>query len=136
MRSLHSVFGHGVALRPVPVAPAVHKRFMQTMLKKPEAEVRPAFHGTDVGNHASIFERGLLVPGDACDIRVVHGQAHGRGIYTANVDAAWLSQGFCTAPNMLVCAVLQSNSAVRHVGDAMVVARSDHVVPLFEGFSK
>lgn len=134
MQSLHSVFGHGVALRPAPVAPAVHQRFMQAMLEQPEAEVRPAFHGTDVRNHVSIFERGLLVPGDADDIKVAHGQVHGRGIYTANVDAAWLSKGFCTAPNMLVCAVLQSESGVRHVGDAMVVARSDHVVPLFEGF--
>merc|ERR1711953_1211343 len=38
--------------------------------------------------------------------------------------------GFCTAPSMLVCAVLQSE--VRHVGDAMVVQNADHVVPLFE----
>jgi len=133
-RSLLSVFGNGVTLRPAPVAPTVQRQFMQAMVEKPEAEVRPAFHGTDVRNYASIFERGLLVPGDASDIKVVHGQAHGQGIYTANVDAAWLSKGFCTAPSMLVCAVLQSESHVRHVGDAMVVARSDHVVPLFEGF--
>merc|ERR1719384_1562939 len=95
--------------------------------------MRPAFHGTNAVNHKSIFNRGLLIPGQDNELQVIHGAAHGRGVYTANVDAAWLSKGFCTQPRMLVCAVLDSSEVVRHVGDAMVVARSDHVVPLFEG---
>jgi len=115
------------------IAPEVRQRFMSAVFGNPTAELRPAFHGTDASNHESIFKRGLLVPGDESGIKVVHGQAHGRGVYTANVDAAWLSKGFCTHPRMLVCAVLDSAEVVRHVGDAMVVAQSDHVVPLFEG---
>merc|ERR1712228_109676 len=105
---------------------------MQSIREMPSGELRPAFHGTNAANHSSIFERGLLIPGEGNELRVVHGAAHGKGVYTANVDAAWLSRGFCYNPQMLVCAVLQS-SAVRHVGDAMVVGRADHVVPLFEG---
>merc|ERR1740116_604551 len=94
--------------------------------------MRPAFHGTDAANHNSIVKRGLLIPGQGNELKVAHGAAHGKGVYTANVDAAWLSRGFCSAPTMLVCAVLQSD-AVRHVGDAMVVSKEEHVVPMFEG---
>merc|ERR1711920_257027 len=68
-------------------------------------------------------------------LRVVHGAAHGTGIYTANIDAPWLSRGFCTGPSILVCAVLQSDE-IRHVRDAMVVRQADHVVPLFEGIAQ
>merc|ERR1712217_36414 len=98
----------------------------------PNAEMRPAFHGTNAANHKSIFNRGLLIPGAGNELQVIHGAAHGRGVYTANIDAAWLSRSFCTAPTMLVCAVLQTD-AVRHVGDAMVVGKAEHVVPLFVG---
>merc|ERR1712110_754215 len=62
---------------------------------------------------------------------VVHGAAHGRGVYTAKVDAAWLSAGFCTEPRILICAVLDLG-CVTFPGDAMVVSNSAHVVPLFE----
>merc|ERR1712072_581926 len=96
----------------------------------PTVELRPAFHGTDAVNHNSIFKRGLLIPGADTGVTMKNGAAHGRGVYTANVDAAWLSRGFCDSPAMLVCAVLQSDM-VSHVGDAMVVGNYDHVVPLF-----
>lgn len=135
MHGLNSVLAGDVTLAPASIAREVQSRFMSALFAATNAELRPAFHGTDARNHPSIFRRGLLVPGEESGIRVAHGQAHGRGVYTANVDAAWLSKGFCTQPRMLVCAVLDSGEVVRHVGDAMVVARSDHVVPLFEGAS-
>mmetsp|Transcript_88229 Transcript_88229/g.189346 ORF Transcript_88229/g.189346 Transcript_88229/m.189346 type:complete len:713 (+) Transcript_88229:110-2248(+) len=131
--SLGSVFSGAIHLTPAPLENAAYERFLASVLSSSfREEVCPAFHGTDARNHDSIFKRGLLIPDDGNGIRVVHGAAHGRGVYTANVDAAWLSKGFCTAPRMLVCAVLQSR-CVRHVGDAMVVGDASHVLPLFEG---
>merc|ERR1712216_946177 len=125
--------GPMVELHKAPVVALVKKRFMQSFREMPHTcELRPAFHGTNAANHASIFERGLLIPGDGNELGVVHGAAHGRGVYTANIDAAWLSRGFCSHPVMLVCGVIQSDF-VRHVGDAMVVGKSEHVVPLFYG---
>jgi len=93
-------------------------------------KVSPAFHGTPSSNFDSIFQRGLLVPGKGNELTVVNGAAHGQGVYTANVNASWLSAGFCSEPKMLVCAVLQT-SGVNHVADAQVVADASHVLPLF-----
>lgn len=132
IRGLESVFGQGVQVYPAPVSHAVTKRFMESYTQYPHTELRPAFHGTDARNHDSIFQRGLLIPGDSNELTVVHGKAHGRGVYTANIDAAWLSRGFATQPILLICGVLQTSS-VRHVFDAMVVGESSHVVPLFVG---
>merc|ERR1719401_1856887 len=72
-----------------------------------------------------------MIPGEGNDLAVVHGAAHGRGIYTARVNAPWLSRGFCNSPNVLACAVLGSNS-VRPVMDALVVFNAGLVIPLFE----
>merc|ERR1712232_1245383 len=123
LRGLESVFPGRIELRPAPIAREVQERFMSSVLGMPGVEMRPAWHGTDVHNHSSIFKTGLLIPGRGNNLKVVHGAAHGSGVYTANIDAAWLSRGFCTAPALLVCAVLQS-SDVRHVGDAMVVGKA------------
>lgn len=129
-QGLETVLTTPINVRPTPLALDVKNRFMTSVSSMPSVELRPAFHGTDAVNHNSIFERGLLIPGSDTGVSMKHGAAHGRGIYTANVDAAWLSRGFCDSPAMLVCAVLQS-SMVRHVGDAMVVVNCAHVVPLF-----
>lgn len=118
-----------VELKAVPLAPSVQERFMAKMSG---AHIKPAFHGTDTRNYESIFSRGLLIPGYQNELQIAHGAAHGRGIYTANIDASWLSRGFCASSSMLVCAVRQEN--VTHVGDAMVVFDPDNVVPLFEGY--
>jgi len=131
LRGLDAVFPPPITLGPAPLSLEVKQRFMKSILAMPSAEVRPAFHGTDAANHASIFKRGVLIPGQSNELRVVHGAAHGTGVYTANVDAAWLSKSFCSDSTMLVCAVIQSN-VIRHVGDAMVVGNHDHVIPLFE----
>lgn len=130
-KGLTGVLGN-VNVYPAPVSKHVKARFMASYRQNPGIEVRPAFHGTDARNHDSIFEKGLLIPGEHNDVRMVHGAAHGQGVYTANIDAAWLSRGFCSHPVMLVCGVLQTSS-VRHVYDAMVVSDSSHVVPLFVG---
>merc|ERR1712232_567248 len=117
-----------------PMAKEVYEPFMQ-VLKKAFPNVKPAFHGTDARNHGSIFNRGLLIPGmgKGSDLSIVNGAVHGRGIYTANINAAWLSLGFCSAPRILVCAVVQS-SKVTHPGDAMVVFDASHVIPVYELF--
>ncbi|CAE7563020.1 unnamed protein product [Symbiodinium natans] len=130
MNSLACEFGSGVELRPTPLARDVQDRFMFAI---DSARIKPAFHGTDTKNYPSIFSRGLLIPGMKNEIPVAHGSAHGLGIYTANVDACWLSRGFCTADSMLVCAVRQ-DQMVKCVGDAMVVFSPDGVVPLFESY--
>lgn len=130
---LGKVFARPIKLAWTPLHSAVQVRFMKN-LAKTGAVLRPAFHGTNFSNHSSIFHRGLLIPGENNELKVVHGAAHGRGVYTANIDAACLSRGFCSAPAMLVCAVLQT-SFVRHVGDAMVVGVADHVIPLFEAIA-
>jgi len=125
-----------VRLRPAPLAHHVMERFMHAVKAASGSStkmVRPAFHGSAAKNYPSIFERGLLIPGDGNELRIVHGAAHGHGVYTANVDAAWLSAGFCDQPHMLVCAVLD-DECVRHVGDAMVVGQANHVAPIFEAY--
>mmetsp|Transcript_21075 Transcript_21075/g.39197 ORF Transcript_21075/g.39197 Transcript_21075/m.39197 type:complete len:564 (+) Transcript_21075:56-1747(+) len=130
LQSLASAFGPCAKLYRAPLSTAVMDRFMESYVQHPNTELRPAFHGTNVSNHDSIFQRGLLIPGDENELSVVHGAAHGRGVYTANIDAAWLSRGFCSHPTLLICGVLQT-STVRHVYDAMVVGDSSHVVPLY-----
>merc|ERR1740121_496394 len=99
----------------------------------------------------SIFARGLLIPGRSNSLRVVHGTAHGRGIYVAKVHAARLSAGFARSrvEGMLVVGVLDDavessasrklgsfsvgaeSPSIRHVGDAMVVFDPSRVLPFF-----
>jgi len=126
---LTSVFGAHVSLQPTPLAANVMTQFMQAF-SLTNADIRPAFHGTNAKNYTSIFQRGLLIPGHGNELQIIHGAVHGTGIYTANVDAAWLSKGFCTEDSMLVCAVLHT-ADVRHHGDAMIVGRAELVAPFF-----
>lgn len=132
--SLRQVFGSGeVKIEPASLAPSVHQRFMgalQKGLHSKSTKIHAGFHGTDVRNHKSICDRGLLVPGQGNELRIVNGAAHGHGVYVAQKHAAWLSFGFCSAPKMFICAVLDVGS-VTYPLDAMVVANSAHVVPLF-----
>lgn len=129
LNAVAGIFGSDVSLYKAPVSERVKQRFMIASTQYPDVELLPAFHGSDARNYASIFDNGLLIPGDGNSVRMAHGAAHGRGVYTANLNAAWLSRGFCSDPIMLVCGVLQT-STVRHVFDAMVVGDSSHVVPL------
>lgn len=80
---------------------------------------------------------------------MVHGVAHGQGIYTANAESPELSWGFCPDQKMLICGVLDDaipcqqydvgllpvsaeSASVRHVGRAIVISDDRRVVPLFE----
>lgn len=131
---LSSVFDQNrLELSSVPLVPEVFRKFMKSVEAEPEVEIRPAFHGTNKRNYPSIFTRGLLIPGQGNELKIVNGAAHGFGVYTANLDAAWLSRSFCSDRSLLICAVLH-NKCVHHAGDAMIVGKADHVVPLFEGF--
>jgi len=135
------------------MAPEVQSRFLEAWKNGdgPSINLLPAFHGTGIRNVPSIFARGLLIPGHGNTLRVVHGSAHGRGIYVAKVHAARLSAGFarsCVA-GMLVVGVLDDavessasqksgsfsvgaeSRLIRHVGDAMVVFDPSRVLPFF-----
>jgi len=131
--SLRRDFSSEFFLRPAPMDKAVCETFMRRVAAK-GSTIRPAFHGTCRANYASIFKCGLLIPGLGNNLEVVNGAVHGSGVYTANVDAAWLSQRFCSHPSILVCAV-HTLSAVC-VGDAMVVEDASDVIPLFEARAK
>lgn len=146
-KGLQTVFISSVRLSPTLLSHDVQFGFMSSLRElmehEEDASVSWGFHGTDPANLQSIYERGLLIPGQGNDVKVVNGQVYGRGIYIASAKAAWLSARFCCStsgrsrkklvftPQMLVCAVLQS-SAVRQGGaDATVVFNASHVVPLF-----
>lgn len=150
--SLSTVFKEPIELNPAPLSKHVQSRFVQAFHQNAGFDhLVPSFHGTNVSLHDSIFKRGLLIPGQGNDLRVLHGSAHGLGIYTAL--SPWLSKGFCTAPHMLVCGVLdesrrvgdscrmgsfsvsRQSEMIRHVGSAVVVFDSCRVAPLFEASS-
>jgi len=138
-----------IYLRPAPLSEEARCRFLNAKATLP-GTLEPAFHGTVASNFPAIFERGLLIPGEDNDVRVVNGSVHGKGIYTANVTHPSLSRGFCSDNQLLICGVLddavqgsvveytmgirkvlRESESVRHVGDAMVVFDSRRVTPLF-----
>jgi len=139
------------SLTPAPLSSLIKQRFLAACGSSPMRKIVPGFHGTPASNHSSIFDQGLLIPGQANDIRVAHGSAHGNGVYVAKLGNPWLSLGFAggACKKMLVCGVMddsvalsrpqmlgclsmtKESSSVRHVGDAMVVFESSCVAPLF-----
>lgn len=136
--------------KPAPVSKEVQARFLGCMRETGITSATPAFHGSAAENYSSIYEKGLLIPGKKTGVKVVHGSAHGVGIYTAQIHKPSLSAGFCSEPRMLVCGVLDDampamstervgrlsvtakSEVIKHVGDAMVVFDEARVVPLFE----
>lgn len=149
--TLKTVLQEPIQIKAAPLSDDVKSRFMEAFAANRGFDrLVPAFHGTNAGLHESIFQRGLLIPGAGNDLRVRNGSAHGLGIYTATVSSPWLSRGFCSAPRMLICGVLddaramrdpyrlgslvvsRESETVRHVGHAIVVFDSCRVAPLFE----
>eukprot|EP00443_Scrippsiella_acuminata_P020973 CAMPEP_0115198628 /NCGR_PEP_ID=MMETSP0270-20121206/16203_1 /TAXON_ID=71861 /ORGANISM="Scrippsiella trochoidea, Strain CCMP3099" /LENGTH=731 /DNA_ID=CAMNT_0002612005 /DNA_START=27 /DNA_END=2218 /DNA_ORIENTATION=- len=139
-----------IEFRPAPVAQHVQQRFIDST-REVDGELVPTYHGSLAENYSSICQRGLLIPGRQNELEVVNGAVHGRGIYTARVDAPSLSINFCSDPRMLVCGVLDDadplachqamygghslsaqSQTIKHVGDAVVVFDERRVVPLFE----
>lgn len=138
-----------IHLRPTPLSAEARRRLLDARATL-SGSLAPAFHGTPSCNFPSIFEHGLLIPGENNTLDVAHGSAHGKGIYTAKITNPSLSQGFCSDNQLLICGVLddavqgavteytlgirtvsRESDSVRHVGDAMVVFDSRRVAPLF-----
>mmetsp|Transcript_91208 Transcript_91208/g.175602 ORF Transcript_91208/g.175602 Transcript_91208/m.175602 type:complete len:488 (-) Transcript_91208:176-1639(-) len=140
-----------VEMKAAPVSREVQDRFIAECAAAPGGEVVPTYHGSRAENYDSICKRGLLIPGRGNELAVVNGAAHGKGIYTATVDAPSLSMSFCSEPKLLVCGVLDDSvelmpeqescgrfavgarsQSIKHVGDAIVVFNERRVIPLFE----
>lgn len=102
---LRSAFGPEAEITPAEVNPAVQNKFLHTLHRARQKEVRLGYHGTPHKNIPKILETGLRIPGHG-GVKVAHGSAHGVGIYTARLGGARLSQGFTNSPNMLVCGVI------------------------------
>jgi len=148
-QNLAPCFEGNVSITPAPISSTVQQRFMQAFTDAPDSEIIPTFHGSDAKNYSSICERGLLIPGRSSGVEMAHGAAHGRGVYTACVDAPSLSIGFTSQPKMLVCGVVDdsmdlatqetcgrfsvtaSSATIKHVGNAVVVKSERRVAPLF-----
>lgn len=147
-RAVRECLQSPVVVKPTMLSHEVQCRFLEAQ-QTLQGTMRPAFHGTSSANFASIFRRGLLVPGQGNELRVVHGAVHGQGIYTANAESPELSWGFCTDQRMLICGVIDDatsceqyalnrqvvsaeSASIRHVGRAIVVFDDRRVAPLFE----
>jgi hypothetical protein len=100
-RELRDCTKSSMSLKPTSLSSGVQQRFLDAH-DTLQGTLRPGFHGTSSSNFPSIFERGLLIPGQGNDLRVVNGAVHGYGIYTAKVDSPGLSWGFCRDKKMLM----------------------------------
>jgi len=92
-----------------PVGQSVQASFMDSLKQSVHDEPVLAYHGTALSNIPRILDVGLRIPGSKSGVRVVHGSAHGVGIYTAKEGNASLSRGFCNSDNMLVCGVIDND---------------------------
>eukprot|EP00811_Abedinium_folium_P034623 NODE_748_length_2789_cov_5.825695.p1 GENE.NODE_748_length_2789_cov_5.825695~~NODE_748_length_2789_cov_5.825695.p1 ORF type:complete len:559 (-),score=109.99 NODE_748_length_2789_cov_5.825695:498-2174(-) len=110
--AISNELGGGYELVPADVSERVQHRFVSTVQS---TGVIPdyGYHGTRKVNIPNILEKGLLVPSIKSGINVVHGAAHGTGIYTALPGNAWLSRNFCDSPNLLICGVVDSEAEVK-----------------------
>jgi len=124
--NLSAVFGKHMQLHHLPMAPHVQKRFMDNVKSMRSVKVAPALHGTKNYYLDSIFQNGLIIKD-----RPDNGWVYGKGIYTANLDAPWLSQGFASHSEMLIVANLQT-SQVDHNRDHQLVKDISHTIPLFQ----
>jgi hypothetical protein len=99
------------SLEPAPVSSVVQSRILGAA-QRFNSVPNFGYHGTAQKNFSSIFDKGLLVPGHG-GVTVVHGAAHGVGIYTAKGGCADLSKGFVPRgeTDMLVVGVLDKKGA-------------------------
>jgi len=98
----------------IPVWPeeAVQNRFLAACRDLDHA-MKITYHGTRKQNFDSIAKRGLLVPGHG-GVKVVHGSAHGVGVYTAKLGKASLSKTFSSGGSLFVCAVCDTSTTEEH----------------------
>jgi hypothetical protein len=98
-----------------------------TAANEAQASLTLLFHGTQPKFVSSIKKFGLLVPGEAANVKVVNGSALGVGIYTAGEAATPL--GYCRGGDKLfVCA---GGPPDRVSGSVRVFMSSKLVVPVF-----
>jgi len=103
-------------LQPAPIASHVQNRFLEKCNLYGAKTLVLGYHGTPECNHASIFNEGLLVPGQGNSVRIANGNAHGRGIYIAEKGAEYLSMSFLRGSSkLLVCGVVD-NTIVEQAG--------------------
>jgi hypothetical protein len=149
--NLQSCFRGPIEVKPTPLHGHVQQSFFEACHGGLKGSLCPAFHGTATKNLPSIYKHGLLIPGCGNSLKVVHGSAHGLGIYAAKVGSAALSFGFCSGghknTSMLICAVLDDShrtsafigrlpvtsesNDIKHVGDALVIFEKRRITPLF-----
>jgi len=99
--------GPGATLNPAPIATHLQNQILGTA-QRAGAVPDFGYHGTAEKNYNSIFSQGLRIPGHG-GVNVVHGSAHGVGIYTAMPGAPMLSQGFVPSgdSDLLVVGVVE-----------------------------
>lgn len=138
----------------MPLALHVQRAFLETWYAEPYPDfnlnITPAFHGTKAKKMASIYKRGFLIPSGNNGVEVVHGSAHGLGIYLASRYSSPLAARHAEDYScVLVCGCLDNavriaqprrlgsqtitaeSEAVCHVGNAIVIFDEKRVVPLF-----
>lgn len=94
-------------LSPIYPPESVQNAFLESCSNL-EHSISVGYHGTAKHNISSITKHGLLKPGSH-GVKVVHGSAHGVGIYTAQLGAASLSKGFCDSDRILICAICDTS---------------------------
>lgn len=134
--ALAGVLGNGTTLLNAQLAPEIERCFMNecdTLMRLP-ANLIPVFHGTSSSSHASIFQRGLLIPSDSNGVRVAHGSAYGKGVYATIGNSVAMSRSYCSENRMLVCGLLDHANpcVVSHHSWGRVVFDSRRIVPMFE----
>lgn len=132
---LQTCFGYPVILHPTSLNTKVEERFHFACSGRLEGSLVPALHGTDGNNLDSIYQHGLMIPGQGNQLRVANGSAHGVGIYSASMDNPALSRNYMRGadPPVLVCGVLDSDvdQEVYHAGGALVIFDEHRIAPLF-----
>eukprot|EP01062_Namystynia_karyoxenos_P036862 TRINITY_DN2684_c0_g1_i1.p1 TRINITY_DN2684_c0_g1~~TRINITY_DN2684_c0_g1_i1.p1 ORF type:complete len:608 (+),score=154.55 TRINITY_DN2684_c0_g1_i1:83-1906(+) len=100
----------GGELEPVQVHEEVARRFAARAERESKAPSL-AFHGTAERHVDSILHKGLLLPDrKEHPVGVVHGSAHGRGIYaSAGEHNVNISDGFAQGNGLLVCGMVDVN---------------------------
>jgi hypothetical protein len=153
-KGLHSCFQGPIQLEPTPLWQDLKLQFLENATGGLTGSLVPAFHGTDTKNLPSIYKNGFMIPGQGNNLKVVHGSAHGLGIYAATLNNAGISWGFARGPmgsdkSMLVCGVIDDSlkksqggfmghlpihsdsGNIRRVGDAIVSFDRRRIAPLF-----
>lgn len=133
MMSLATVMGSPISLLPVPLAHEVQERFVESCCKFP-GRIIPVFHGTHESNKESIFRRGLLIPSVENGLKVVHGSAHGLGIYAADLSSPQTAMHYSPNRHLLVCAMLveTDHASIKTGSGFFVVFDHCRIAPLFE----